>query len=449
MKKTLKTSRYQNFVENLRYEIWERDLAALSRFRRVIVESVRIIWQVSKDIWDGELTLRAMSLVYTTLLSLIPLLAISFSVLKGFGVHREIEPFLISYLAPLGEKAEEIGHLLVAFVENTNVAVLGYVGFALLFFAIVSLLQKIELAFNFVWHVTLNRSFTDRIRDYLALVIVGPTLMFAATGVWASILGTNIMEQIGRTRPLGWLLNAMTHALPVFLVIIAFTFIYIFVPNVKVRWPPALIGGIVAGILWNIGGVGFAIFVGNSANYSAIYSSFAAAVFFMIWLYVAWMILLIGGSISFYVQNPTCVSKTRQPSFLSNRIKEKLALAIAVAVGRRFYSDEPPHTAASLTRQLCVPASAINVALAALEAKGLIARGSEEAASFFPAHAWDTVSVGDLITRIRTHGEGSSLNPDDIADASIAEVWERLDVALANTAADVTLRDLSVYGVRT
>jgi hypothetical protein len=125
-------------------------------------------------------------------------------------------------------------------------------------------------------------------------------------------------------------------------------------------------------------------------------------------------------------------------------MKEKLALAIAVAVGQRFYSDDPPHTAASLTRQLRMPASAINVALTALETKGLVVRGSEEAASFFPAHSWDTVSVGDLIARVRTHGEDSSLNPDDIADAPIAEIWERLDIALTGTAADVTLRDLSV-----
>lgn len=418
----------------------------MTRFRRFFVETARIVCRVAKDIWQGQLTLRAMSLVYTTLLSLIPLLAISFSVLKGFGVHWEIESFLVTYLAPLGDKAEEIALQFINFIDNTNVTVLGYIGFAFLFYAVISLLKKIEQAFNFVWHVTRQRSLAERIRDYLTLIIVGPTLMFTATAIWASILTIDVMEKAASIRPLGWLLETLTQLLPVFLVIIAFSFIYVFVPNTNVRWRPAIIGGVVAGILWNVGGVAFAIFVGNSANYPAIYSSFATAIFFMIWMYVAWMILLIGGSISFYVQNSGAASQSRYPLTLSNRTKEKLALTIAAAVGQRFYTEGTPHTAASLTQQLRLPDAAVDLVLDALEKGGLLVRAGKDGLAYVPAHAWDMTTVTEPLLCMRMHGECSDLNPDDIADPAVDQLWQRLDSAMAKGTVDLTLRDLSLAG---
>ena len=416
----------------------------MSSSRRALVRGVRVACHVGRDIWEGQLTLRAMSLVYTTLLSLIPLFAISFSVLKGFGVHREIEPFLITFLAPLGERAEEIAVRLVEFIDNTSVSVLGYAGFALLFFAVVSLMQKIERAFNYVWHVSRDRTFTERIRDYLTLVIVGPTLMFAAAGMWASILGTDIIDRFAEVAPLGWLINSLTRMLPVLVIIIAFSFIYAFVPNTKVRWQPALIGGIIAGLMWNLGGVGFALFVGSSANYPAIYSSFATAIFFMIWLYLAWMILLIGGSISFYLQNPQPLSLHHQQLTLSNRTKEKLALAIAAAVASRYYAGERPHSTASLTELLGLPTSLVDEVVAALEARGLLVRTGEGSPAYVPARSWETVSVGDLMDCIRAHGEDAQLTPDAVTEELIAEVWGRYERALNASVENVSLRELAL-----
>lgn len=447
MASTSKTTGHRRFLDRIKYEIWERNLDDVTWFRRVIVKTARIGCLVGKDVWGGQLTLRAMSLVYTTLLSLIPLLALSFSVLKGFGVHWEIESFLITYLAPLGDRADEVALQFIRFIDNTNVTVLGYIGFAFLFYAVISLLQKIEQAFNYVWQVTRQRSLTQRIRDYVALIIIGPTLMFTSTGIWASLLATDVMEGAARIQSLGWFLQALTQVLPVVLVIIAFSFIYVFVPNTNVHWRPAIIGGIVAGVLWNVGGVAFAVFVGNSANYPTIYSSFATAIFFMIWLYVAWMILLIGGSISFYVQNPGSLSQSRRLFALSNRTKEKLALAIAVAVGRRFYTDRPPHTAASLTEELRLPDAVVDFVLAALETEGLLVRAGKDGLAYVPAHAWDSTTINEPVRCMRMHGEHSALNPDDVADPSIDQAWERLESQMVNGAADVMLRDLSLVGL--
>ena len=440
--KSKQTNRLR-IAERVQYEVWQRNPAEISVSRRTLVKLVRIACRIAYDLREGQLTLHAMSLVYTTLLSLIPLFAISFSVLKGFGVHREIEPFLITFLAPLGERADEIAARLVEFIENTSVSVLGYAGVALLFYAVVSLMQKVERAFNSVWHITRDRTVTERIRDYLALIIVGPTLMFAATGIWTSILHTDVMEQLIDTLPLGWFMNLVTGILPVLLIITAFVFIYMLVPNTKVRWRPALIGGVVAGLLWNLGGVAFAVFVGTSGKYPAIYSGLATAIFFMIWLYLAWMILLIGTSISFHVQNPTSVIRPGQLLRLSNRIREKLALAVAVLVGERFYKGQPPHSVASLSSALGLPVAAVDDVVRALEGQGLLVSAGEDAVAYLPARSWDTVSVRHLIEKIRTHGEGSGLNSVTLTDQAIEEVWSRFERTLGVSVDEVSLRELS------
>lgn len=443
----LKTVELTNIADKLRNLIWEKDLAEFTWLQRFLLKSVRLMCRVGRDIWEGQLTLRALSLVYTTLLSLIPLLAISFSVLKGFGVHREIESFLITYLAPFGERADEIAAQLVTYIDNTNVSVLGYVGFALLFYTIISLLQKIEKAFNYVWHVTRHRSIMLRVRDYLVILIIGPTLMFIATGIWTSILGTDVIERVARIQPLGWLLQAFTHALPVLLVTIAFSFIYTLVPNATVRWRAAITGGVVAGILWNIGGVAFAVFVGRSANYPAIYSGFATAMFFMIWLYISWMILLVGASISYYMQNPASASQMQGAFAISNVLKEKLALAIVIVIGRRFYSDKPQLTSSQLTEHLHVPPSATDHVLGALVEGDILIRAGNGDPMYLPAHAWDTLSVGDVMNCVRSFGDISATDISTLMDDSFGEIWDR--TSGSRIANDVFLKDLFLDASRT
>lgn len=413
----------------------------MSRARRLLARSVRILTQIAKDIWEGQLTLRAMSLVYTTLLSLVPLLAISFSVLKGFGVHREIEPFLITFLAPLGDKAEEIALRFVEFIDNTSVSVLGYVGFGMLFYAVISLMQKIERAFNFVWHVEHDRSFSERVRDYLTLIFVGPTLMVAATGIWATIMNTSTVETLAGVAPLGWMLDLATRAIPIALVIFTFTFVYTFVPNIKVHWRPALVGGVISGLLWNAGGLGFAAFVGNSGNYSAIYSGFATAIFFMIWLYVAWMILLIGCSISFYIQNPFFASQ--QSVDMSIRMREKLAFAIAALIGKRYYQGQSPLSVDSIADRMAVPAQLVESVLEPMEAEQLVIRTQGKDPGYVPARSWESIPISDLITCIRRHDESIIRTTMTMQNAHASSMWDSFEEGLTSGVVGYTLKDLA------
>ena len=177
--------------------IWGRDYSNENVWIRRLVYMVRTLILLARDFFDGYLNLRAMSLVYTTLLSLVPLLALSFSLLKGFGVHNRLEGTVESYLAPLGaEKSAEIAASIISFVDNMNVRVLGAIGLAFLVFTVISLMQKIESAFNEVWRVQRQRSFGERFTTFISALTIGPLLVFTAVAITASMMNTSLMTYL-------------------------------------------------------------------------------------------------------------------------------------------------------------------------------------------------------------------------------------------------------------
>lgn len=213
---------------------WRSIDAASLRSRFDYVKA--FIKRLTGDIQEGGLDYRAMSLVYTTLLSLAPLLAVSFSVLTAFGVHNQMEPVLLELVAPLGRQGAEIVDRIIGFVSNIKVGVLGFVGFATLFYTVLSLLQKIEESFNHVWRVKRLRSFQRRFSDYLSVLLVGPVLVFSALGLIASMANTEIAQTIIGREPFGTLYYLLGLILPYLLIVGAFTFAYRFIPNTHVNF---------------------------------------------------------------------------------------------------------------------------------------------------------------------------------------------------------------------
>ena len=247
---------------------------------RWLISSLRVSFIVVRELAKGELNLRAMSLVFTTLLSLVPLIAVAFSVLKAFGAHNQMEPFLLGVLEPLGPKGPEITNNIIGFVQNMKVGVLGSLGVGMLFYTIIALIQKIENAFNFVWRVKRARTFARRFTDYLSVVMIGPVLVVSAMGIAATVMNNDVVLSVQAIEPFGTLLLFMSKLIPYLMIILAFTFLYVFIPNTRVEVKAAFVGAVVAGILWVSVGKLFASFVASSSNYTAIYSSFAILFFF-------------------------------------------------------------------------------------------------------------------------------------------------------------------------
>ncbi|MFP3871059.1 MAG: YhjD/YihY/BrkB family envelope integrity protein [Syntrophobacteria bacterium] len=423
--------------------IWEVDVASLPGWKARCIGGLRVVYVVVRDLSEGQLTLRAMSLVYTTLLALVPLLAVSFSILKSFGVHNQIEPVLLRFLAPLGEKGIEISSRVIGFVDNVKAGVLGSVGLALLIYTVISLIQKIERAFNYTWHVKQSRPFAQRFSDYLSVTLIGPVLLFSALGITASVMSTAVVQKLVAIEPFGSLLTMASKLLPYFLTITAFTFVYIFVPNTKVRFRSALIGAVIAGSLWQLTGWAFASFIVTSTRYTAIYSSFAILIMFMIWLYLSWLILLVGASISFYHQHPESLSLHWHELKLGSRLKEEVTLLAMFLIGQSYYERRPAWTLEDLARRLGIPGETLESTLEALERSGIITQTGQDPPGYLPALPPDDTNLKEVLDAVRGMPQHSSISMEERAiSPAVAELVDQLDQAIAEALRGRTLKNL-------
>ena len=433
--------RWVHWRERADHLLNRADLAALPRWQGLLVGILRGLGGIVREAAEGQLTLRAMSLVYTTLLSMVPLLALSFSVLKAFGAHNAVEPFLLNLLEPLGEQGAEIVENVLGFVDNMRVGVLGFVGLIFLVYTVIALVQKIEQAFNGIWHIEGTRSLGQRFSNYLSVIMVGPLLVVSALGVTATVMSSTLMQRITSVEPLGTLFEAASSLLPFGLIVAAFTFIYMFVPNTRVRFLPALTGAVLAGLLWQGVGWGFASMVAGSTRFDAIYSGFAIVIMLLIWIYLAWLILLVGSNIAFYIQNPEYIRVRGDGARVSGSMRERLGLHLMTQVARHFVAGTQPPGLDEIAHQLRVPSRAIAGAAAALEASGLLVRTGEDDSLYLPARDLATIPVNEIFQALREHEDDALYRNVDGLPA-VETLMARVERSRADALDALTLRDL-------
>jgi membrane protein len=393
----------ETLKERVERFLWQGDDSE-GRLLRAARLPARYLYALLRDLSEGQLTLRAMGLVYTTLLSLVPLLAFSFSVLKGFGVHHQAEPLLLELLRPLGPRADEITMQVIGFVDNVKGGVLGGIGLMLLMYTVISMIHKVEDTFNYIWQVQRSRSLARRFSDYLSVILVGPVLMVTAIGLLATVSSSAIMQELSDVEPIGSILGLAGRLAPFGVVVLVFSFVYTFVPNTRVRAGAALLAGLTAGAAWTAAGSLFAAFIVGSARYEAIYSGFAIAITALIWLYLSWLILLVGAQLSFYLQNPQRLRAGRTQLKLSIAQTERLALAIMHEVGVAFRRGER-RDFGRLAEFLDQPARALEEITARLAQAGLLAQ--TENGGFVPGRDIATIALVDILAAVR--GEHSAL----------------------------------------
>jgi membrane protein len=429
----------KNLQEFINRWIWHLDLRTLPNWKARITRFLRTIHAIFRDLTKGQLSLQAMSLVYTTLLSLVPLLAVSFSVLKGFGVHNQIEPLLLNFLQPLGDKGIEITTQIIGFVENVKAGVLGSLGLGLLIYTVISLTHKIETAFNFTWHVEHPRPFVQRFSDYLSVILIGPVLLFSAIGSTASFMSTAFVQKIVAIKPLYLLVESTVTLIPYLFIIGAFTFVYVFVPNTRVRFRSALLGAVLAGILWQTIGWGFAVFIVSSTQYAAIYSGFAILIVFMIWLYLSWLILLIGSSIAFYHQHPEYLSTLQL--CISNRLRERLALLAMSVIAKSHFQGGESWTRERLAQHIGVPTETVKNVLMVFEERGLLIMAGEETPVYVPARAPENISIKEIMALVRMADE-DKYEKMLLTEKRVDQLIKEVDAAVEQVLEGVSLKDI-------
>lgn len=400
--------------------LWQQNLAEQSLAKRMLVRSMQIFVAVIRDLMQEQLSLRAMSLVFTTLIGIFPLFAITFAVLKGLGVHNALEPTLLNFLQPLGDRAQEVTQQILSYVDNLQVQLIGVTSVGLLLYFVLNMMSKIESAFNYIWAVKQSRSWTNRISEYLFAVIVSPLLLFISISL-TSYVHTNFFEQFLENLMFGSVIIELSALLVSFLLMtLAFAFAYGFLPNTKVQFSSAFIGGMVTTVIWKLMGTLFqGLFI--SPLRENLYLAFASAIAIMFFIYAGWMVALIGSSIAFYHQNPGKARSGRDRLLLSIAQKEQLSLATALAIIKRFNSGGKPLSEDDLAQILETSPVVIEESLTALQSIGLITETGDEPPRFLPTQAVDHRTLVDVWRSLR------NCNTDELAISEVSDELQSIE----------------------
>ncbi len=425
--------------------VWAVNLAALSPTHASAVKVLRVGHMMIRELAHGQLNVRAASLVYTTLLSIVPVLALSFALFKGFGVHHNLEPALISYLEPLGDRGVEFGHQLIGMVEGVKVGKLGVLGLAILLYTVARVVQKVEQALNYTWRVRSQRRFFERLSGYLSVAIFGPVFVFAAMFISGSLMNSSVVTHLIEIAQIGAWVTLGGKLVPYLLVVTAFTFVYFYMPNTRVHIGSALFGALIAGFLWAVGGWMFAALVVGSTRYAVIYSGFAIAILFIMWLHISWLILLMGGSIAFYHQHPEYLGLLTHELHFSSRVRERLSLLACFLIVQHFQHRLEPWTNVALARRLGVPLETLEHLLEAFEKASIVVAVNGTSDAYVPARDPGTVTLREVLKVARSAGEGHHFSYDNIvSEPAVNETCGDIDEAIDEALGPRTLRDLAI-----
>jgi len=227
-----------NWPERLEDGLFQKS-RSMARPWGPVLRFLRYPVAITRDWITGEINVWAMSLAYTTLLSLVPLLVFSFSILKGLGARGDLRYILQEFFRPIGGAATQLTESVMQFVTNMRGDVLGTIGLAFLVYTVITTIQKVEASFNFVWRVERPRSFARRFTEYLSVMIVGPILLAVALGLLGSAEESPFARWLTAVPPLAWTMAVLGQFVPYVIVTIVFTFMYVFVPNTRVEFRAA------------------------------------------------------------------------------------------------------------------------------------------------------------------------------------------------------------------
>ena len=363
-----------NFFHFIRVDIWRIRLADLPFGRSFLIKQLRMILLAFRGYDEDRCLLRASSLTFYTLLSIVPVAAMFFGVAKGFGFERRLQEELFNRFPGQEAVLNQVISFSNSLLEQTQGGLIAGIGMLVLFWAVLKVLGHIEMALNDIWGIKESRSWGRKFSDYLSIMLISPILVLMSGSVTVFITTrvaqiTQKVELMGVISQLIFLLLKFT---PYVLIWALFTFLYIIMPNTKVNFKAGLLGGVVGGTLYQIAQWGYISFQIGAAKYNAIYGSFAALPLFLMWLQISWWIVLFGAELSFANQNVDTYEYEPDCLRVSPGFKKLLALQIAHLLIKKFENGDRPLTDSQISAQLEMPIRLVHNILFDLVESGLV-----------------------------------------------------------------------------
>jgi membrane protein len=395
-----------NFIKN---DIWRIRRTKLPPGKSFFLTLLRVLVLSVRGFDEDKCQLRASALTFYSLISIVPVAAMAFGFAKGFGIDKYLEQELRSKFAGQEPILDKVIVFSRSLLESTRGELIAGVGLLLLFWAVVRMLGQIEDSLNEIWGVKEQRSFGRMFSDYVSFVLICPVILIVSSSltIFITTQVTVILEKIAILGALSPLVLFLLRLLPYTLIWGLFTFVYIFMPNTRVRLSSALLAGIIAGTIYEAVQWAYINSQVGVAQYNAIYGSFAALPLFLVWLQLSWLILLYGAELSFAYQNVDTYEFEPDALQASHRLKTQLYLQIAQYLVASFVKGETPPSARRVSQELDIPIRLVNEILFALEKSNIISAtdcDKEGDRGFLPARDIHTLTVQYVIEAMEKRG---------------------------------------------
>jgi len=428
-----------SWLRRLRYEVFERDLANAPPAMRAAVLPLRVAILAWTGIQRHRILINAAALTYISIVSLVPTLAVALAMFKAFGgleqAKQELMPKLMAYVAVGSQAVVEAS--VQQFIDNIHGGTIGSVGIAVLLLTVVFLLSAIEDAFNQIFEAPRPRSFLHRVAAYWTLVTITPT---------ALLIGITLPPTIRRFAPGAWeMLEGTTlgvllaFVLPMLLVCLGFALLYYFIPKARVSPHAALAGAAVGGLLWWAAVHSYAYYAALAVAYSRIYGSLGVVPIFLLWVWLTWLIVLLGAEVAAAVQYVPTTPLAQEQRPASQALRELLALRVMAAVARRYEAGQPPASIDDLCAETHAPSRLTVEAVNQLRDADLLLESTD--GKLVTTIDPKRLSAGEILHALRHHGDDTVWAEHDATTEALAEWQAELDRATSSSKR-ITLLDL-------
>lgn len=410
---------------------------------------LRILHLAGRGLHHNRATFTASALTLITVLSLVPSLAFTFSLLKGLGLYERLRVEVIlpaldstfgtaTNLPPSGLALREAIEKILDLVSRTDVSQLGLAGFIVIVLAIIRMLDNVELAFNTIWGIARSRSLVRKVADYLTIAIVAPVLIIFAVMLTSGTQNSSLVAWLRNWPIFAGFIDRAFGMTPWIALWSGFSLLYITIPNVQPRLVSALLGGVIGGTLFQLTQIAHIQFQMGVAQYNAIYSSFAAFPVFLVWIYFSWVTVMVGAEFAHAHEATGQHRELVLGQHAGDEREDVLALQIVTRVARAFRGGTAPWSRTALALDLNVPSLQLDRVVNALLEAGILAAGErdEGGIQYLPGRELDRISISDVVIALRqrtpaiAHIELSEAERDargaatDDPDAALARALE-------------------------
>ncbi|MDD2476576.1 MAG: YihY/virulence factor BrkB family protein [Dysgonamonadaceae bacterium] len=438
-------SKISDLVDFLTYEIWRLDSRHVSGKRNIFYNGVKAVIMTIRNSQELQLNVRAASLTYRTLLSLVPGLAVLFAVSRGFGLQNIIQSQLFTYFPGQQEVLLQVTEFIDNSLQHAKGGVFAGVGVILLLYTVFILFSDIEDNFNKMWQLSKGRTIQRKITDYFALIIIMPVFLVLNSGLSLMISSSTVYFD-AFSYILNPLITQVLNFLPFLITILVLTLLYKFMPNTKVKFMNALIAGAVAGTAYQLFQI---VYISGQlwiTKYNAIYGSFAALPLLLLWLQLSWNIVLMGVQLSFSLQNVQKFYFEKETKNISRRYNDFFTILITSLIAKRFAAEKLPLTTDEISEKHAIPTRLTNQIIDLLQDLQIItptpSQEDDEIMCYQPAFDINLMSVNSLLEKIDTYGSEDFIIDTDVEFKSHWDALMHSRINLQKDQGDVLLKDL-------